>query len=78
MHEGLALRELVVMVWKLEVLTPGVDVHAATQHSVRHRRALDVPPWPPWSPLAVPGWLSWLGRLPQRKVLRDGLTAFLR
>ena len=43
---NLGLRQLVIVMGELEVIPPGVDVHALAEHSAGHRTALDVPPGP--------------------------------
>jgi hypothetical protein len=71
----LGLGDLVLVVGKLQVLPPAVDVEAVAEQRVGHHRALDVPPRPPFAPGGGPPrpvGLVGLRRLPEREV---GLVA---
>ena len=66
---GLRLRDLVLVVWELEVLAAGVDVEPVAQVLHGHRGALDVPPREPRPPGGIPFHEPMLaGALPQREV----------
>src|SRR4051812_29427887 len=70
---GLALRDLVLVMREDEVPSAAVDVEGGPEILLAHRRALDVPSGPAFSPRAVPGHalgLSGLGRLPEREIER--------
>src|SRR6187431_1423442 len=46
-----------------------MNLELGTEMLLGHRRALDVPPWPPTAPRRFPGRvLARLGRLPEREV----------
>ena len=47
---ALGLRDLVLVMRKLQVLATAVDVELPAQQLGAHRRAFDVPARPPWSP----------------------------
>ena len=66
-HIGLAagpfaLGDFVLMVWKLQIEAPAVDIEMLTQQSATHRGALDVPARPSWAvgtgPFGVFGFVS--------------------
>ena len=66
----LALRDLVLVVGKLEVHPPAVDVEMLSEAGGRHRGAFDVPAGPARSPRRIPARLAGLRRLPQHEVER--------
>ena len=65
---GLRLRDLVFMVWKLQVHPAAVQIDGLAQISVGHGRTLDVPARPPHSPGGFPRRFARLCRLPQCKI----------
>src|SRR6266446_10318 len=72
----LALRDLVLVVGKDEILASSVHVEGRPQELLAHRRALDVPAWPAGAPRAVPGdggGLSGLGGLTEGEIARVAL-----
>src|SRR5262249_48643304 len=70
---GFALRDLVLVVRKDQVLAAAVDVERLAQVLAGHGRALYVPARPPRAPRYLPCRLCWLGALPQREVQRVAL-----
>ena len=70
----LRLRDLVLVVRKLEVHSACVQVDVAAEQVGRHRGALDVPAGAPQAPRRRPRRLARLGRLPQHKIRRMPLV----
>jgi hypothetical protein len=68
------LRDLVLVVRKLQVDAAAVDVEAFAQQRVAHGRALDMPAGPPPAPRAVPAGLVVARRLPQHEIHRVALV----
>src|SRR5688572_31902052 len=54
----LTLRDLILVMWKSQVLTPDVQVKARSQDLHAHRAALDVPARTPLAPRARPQQVS--------------------
>ena len=69
-----ALRELVLVVRKDEVLAARMDVDRGAEVLLRHRRALDVPARPPASPRRIPTGQFRGRRFPQDEVVRISLV----
>src|SRR4051812_33181243 len=65
---GLRLRQLVLMVRKLQIEAAAMDIERLAQEFHAHRRAFDVPAGPARSPRAVPLWLARLGGFPQGEI----------
>ena len=73
---GLALGDLVLVVWEDQVLAAAVHVECGPEVLLAHRRALDVPPRASRSPGALPGHrrrLARLCRLPESEIQRVAL-----
>ena len=67
-RERFRLCDLVFMVREDEIFSPGVQVEALAQFLHRHDGALQVPTGASRPDRSIPGSLTRLGRLPQRKV----------
>src|SRR5450759_1729661 len=70
---ALGLRNFVLVVRKLQVLTAAVDIEMVAEQGARHRRALNVPARPALAPWTRPRRLARLGVLPQHEVERIAL-----
>src|SRR5690606_34862461 len=67
------LRDLVLVVRKLQIEPAAVNVEARPEDVVGHGRALDVPARPALAPWRRPVWLARLGALPQHEIERIAL-----
>ena len=68
--ESLLLRQLVVVVGKLQIDPPAVDIDRSTMSygMFNHSRTFNVPAGPPSTPRTLPGRLARFGRFPEREV----------
>ncbi len=75
--QRLALRDLVLVVRKHQILAARVQIEGLAQILHRHRRALDVPARTPRPNLGLPALLALFRSLPQRKVAGVVLLVFV-
>src|ERR1700677_2113840 len=71
---GNRLRPLLLVVWKLQVLSTAMQVEPLAQQVQRHDDALGVPAGPAPAPGRVPTGLPRLGLLPQGEIERRALV----
>src|SRR6266516_1468975 len=58
-REVFRLRNLAGMMWKGQVSTTTMNIQLLTKIAHRHCTALNMPPWPSWSPWARPRRFPW-------------------
>ena len=62
------LRNLILMMWKYQIFTAGMDINLLSQIFFRHHRTLNMPARTSLAPGRYPERLSLLLRLPEHKI----------
>ena len=75
---SLGLRPLRLVVGEGEIGAASVDLEAVAEVGHRHRRTLDVPSRPPWTPRRLPRGLVGQRALPEHEVERIALPGHVR
>src|SRR6266849_2000339 len=77
-RKALGLRNLACMMRKCKVSATTMDIYLWAKITQRHRAALDMPAWAPWTPGARPGWFARSLRLPEDKIKWVLLASIVR